>query len=318
MRYSDVAVTVVALLSAACGASENPSAGGTAANDAAVAEVANRLEQYVATIKATDITALADYYAADFISTEPEFKKTGPEVLKFAEEFFKTNELVDLQVTPRERVAHDNATFVYEFGNYTETIKPHDGKSAANLVNGNYAIRWSKTTDAKWKLERFIATTAPADSVQIAPAIAPIAPADGPKLDATAVTTQVTEAMNDFVAKVNAGDPEGLLKFWADDFQLYEPEVQFMSKAAFAPIVRDLFAANTLTMALKTEQVFVHDDGRVAYQLGHYQETVTPKDGKTQSASYHNTFMARWKRAADGRWVCDRIIVTPLPKDTPP
>ena len=317
MRYSNVAVPVFTLLVAACGASENPSAEGVAANEAAVTEVAARMDQYVATIKASDMAGLADYFAADAMISEPEVRATGSEMLKIGADFMKANDLLALQVTATERAAHDGGSVVYEFGHYTEKYKAKDGKSPETNVRGNYAIRWIKDAESKWKIHRFNTTTAPAESVQVAPAVAPVAPVEGPDVDAATVTAQVTEAMKGFFTQANAGDAEGMLKFCADDFQLYEPELQVMSKAAFAPALGEFLKASALSVTLDSDQVFVHDDGRVAYQLGNYQETVTPKDGKSAAVNYHNTFIARWKRSADGSWVADRILVTPLPKDGP-
>jgi hypothetical protein len=32
--------------------------------------------------------------------------------------------------------------------------------------------------------------------------------------------------------------------------------------------------------------------------------------------TFHNKFMSRWKRGADGGWLWDRMFVVPLPKDS--
>jgi hypothetical protein len=50
--------------------------------------------------------------------------------------------------------------------------------------------------------------------------------------------------------------------------------------------------------------------------LGDYRESLTLKEGNAQPDLSHNAFVARWKRTADGGWSWDRMIVTPLPKDS--
>ena len=316
MRYSNVAVSVLAAALAACSAGENPSTTNAAAREAAVRDVGARMDSYVALAKAGDMSALADYFEADAVLWEPEMKATGPDIVKLFEEFQKTMTIGNLEATATERVTYDSATVLYEFGHFAESLLAKDGKSAAQNHKGNYAIRWMRGTDSKWRIHRFLVTDAPADSVQVAPAGGAVAPADGPAVDAAAVTTQVMQAMTAAVAKTNAGDETGLLNAWAEDIQLYEPGVQFMSKTAVAPGIHALMSANNVNIALVNDKVFAHDNGHVAYLLGEYQETLTPKDGKSKPMQFHNKFMARWKRAADGGWLWDRMIVVPLPKDS--
>jgi hypothetical protein len=95
--------------------------------------------------------------------------------------------------------------------------------------------------------------------------------------------------------------------------QLYEPDVQIMSKAGFGQMLDFVFAGNTVNMAITSDQVFSHDGGAMVYQFAHFDETFAAKDGKAPAVFLRNNLLARWKRAADGRYVMDRIIVSRMP-----
>jgi ketosteroid isomerase-like protein len=85
-----------------------------------------------------------------------------------------------------------------------------------------------------------------------------------------------------------------------------------MSGAAFGKLLEELFKANGVNIALTTDETFVHDGGAVVYQIGHFEETFTPKDG-TAPATTRANFLARWKRAAAGGSSLDRMVVAPMP-----
>ena len=55
-------------------------------------------------------------------------------------------------------------------------------------------------------------------------------------------------------------------------------------------------------------QIF-HD---IARDRLHYDETLTPRDGKTPATTTHRNFLARWKRAASG-YTLDHLVATPMP-----
>jgi ketosteroid isomerase-like protein len=314
MRTSAVAASILPLILAACSAGENPATTASAENRAAIDQVRARMDAYIASARQGDSTALSDYWTADALIMGPEEQKTAAEENKAAAEALSSYTITTFDLTVRARVAHDGGTTVYEFGRFSETLTPKDGQSAPLNFKGNYATRWVKSAEGKWRMHRFISAPPAPDSVKIGAAAPAVAPAAGPELDAAAASAQAVQALNDFTARINAGDAAGALPLVADDIQLYEPDVQIMSKTEFAGLLHAVLDANTVNIGLTMDQVFTHDGGAVAYLFAHFDESLTAKDGKTAPIRLQNNMLARWKRSSGGAWVLDRMVITPLPR----
>jgi ketosteroid isomerase-like protein len=89
----------------------------------------------------------------------------------------------------------------------------------------------------------------------------------------------------------------------------------FVSKPELAKAVVSVFAANRITsLNVKPTDIFVHDQGSVAYHFGNYEEVIEAIDGKTPATTIRNNYASRWRRGPDNVWRVDRFLATPQPK----
>lgn len=126
----------------------------------------------------------------------------------------------------------------------------------------------------------------------------------------------VTTRMLDYLAAARADDFDALPDFWAENVQVYEDEVVFHDRAEMMAMVTGALQAMQLqTTSLTTLDVFVHDDGSVAYQFASIDETLVARNGTGAPIRLGFNFMARWVKDADGTWRIDRFIEAPMPLD---
>src|SRR6185503_2160389 len=97
MKSSNVAVSLLAVILAACNAGENSSAGSAAAREAAVHDVGARMDSYVALAKSGDIAGLGDYFDAEAVLWEPELKAAGADIVKLFQDLTKDISIDNLQ-----------------------------------------------------------------------------------------------------------------------------------------------------------------------------------------------------------------------------
>jgi ketosteroid isomerase-like protein len=104
-----------------------------------------------------------------------------------------------------------------------------------------------------------------------------------------------------------------ILGFWAEDGRYIKPDVEMNDKPALASWIKDAFSrSRTTSLDLSTDEVFVHDNGTVAYQLGNYTERIVPKSAGS-AVTHRSHYIARWKKNAAGEWLLDHLYATPMP-----
>jgi uncharacterized protein (TIGR02246 family) len=208
---------------------------------------------------------------------------------------------------------HDAGAVVYQLGHFSETIAAKDGSTAPAKANNNFLARWVRDADGTFKLHRFFATPTPKE-----PQSANVTNNQGSavgSIDERLARHQVGQSMDQVGATIRANDAAAFLTFWTDDAAFLGPEAQDIGKPAFSKAVTAFLDANRVSeFELKSEEIFVHDGGAAAYQYGTYTEVYQAKDGKSETVTERNQFVARWRRGADGHWRIDRFYATPQPK----
>jgi ketosteroid isomerase-like protein len=315
MKCRSLATPVLILTVTACFASENPSAGGSAAVLAAREQVTQRLNAYLALPAAGNAEPIVEYWTPESRIYEPEMVLTGPQLVDFAKGFFEKN-TVNLKLTPTEISVHDGGNVAYVFAHCSETVSARDGKTAPVDSRNNIVVRWVKADDGAWRMDRWIAVGIPKDA-QV-PAVTPATVATPARaIDERLARQQVAQRMKDWTDILVTGDAALTLNFWHDDAWFFDHGMQLLGKPAMTTAVTDLLASNRLAITYETTEISVHDQGSVAYQLGNYEETVTPRDGNATPTVFRNHFIARWRRGADDAWRMDRFLATPQPKPAP-
>lgn len=299
-------VAAAILLACACSASDQS----TKSSDEPSAEtqVNARLMQYPDAVKSGAADSIMPFFAEDVRVFEAEAHFEGASAIrKLADDFFGQNKVTRLAFAPSETVAHDSGTVVYQFGYYTEDFTPKAGGDTTN-ARANFVMRWVKDVAGAWRIHRLIAAPAP-DSTAAPATVAPVAPVAGSPGDAASVE----QRMRDYIETYHRGDIAAVKSFWAADLRLAEPGVEINDAAAITKVLEDALSANTVKVDLTSDEIFVHDNGSVAYQYGHYSERLTPKKGGAPT-DYRMHFLARWKKDASGAWLIDRFYATPMPK----
>ena len=69
------------------------------------------------------------------------------------QQIFANMKVTDLKIHPLDVFVYDSA--VYEFGQYEETVQPTGQPVMRN--EANYFLRWVRSPDGKWRMDRFVA-----------------------------------------------------------------------------------------------------------------------------------------------------------------
>ena len=310
MKPFDAVAILPLALALACTKAEEPAPNGAERARAAEAEVNQRIFAYPAVAKAGNLDSVMAFFADDARVFDKEFRANGQAAIRqVGAEFFPANLITRLAYAPSETVAHDGGEVVYQFGYFTEDITPKAGGDTTN-TRSNYVLRWVKDGEGNWRFHRFLAVPAP-DSTPVTPDIPAVAPV---KSSVPAAAESVQKRMDDYRAAYLTGDVATIASFWADDVRVVEEKIELHGKAAIADAVTNLLETMRVSaLEVQTEEVFVHDDGSVAYQLGSYTETLGPKPSGS-GTSFRNHFFMRWKKNAAGAWVIDRFYATPMPR----
>ncbi len=269
---------------------------------------------YGEAVRQGDIPSVLGFWAADALIQEVETQVEGPEVTQRAQEFFPYNRITEFTTSAAEVEAHDGGAVAYQWGQVREAMQPKVGVAAPTSYRTNFVARWVRGDDGVWRIHRFMAVPAPEAPRPVATASKA---SDGPvgTLDDRISVDQVAERMNEYVAAIRANSIDDILTFWTDDAQFIQPEVHAVGKPAVAQLVSEVLGANRIAgMELTSREIFVHDEGGVAYQYGSYVETMEPRDGKSAAVVARCNFVARWRRQSDGLWRMDAFMATPQPK----
>lgn len=314
MTCRSLAPVVSTLVLAACFAGENPASGGDAALVAAREQVTQRLNGYMSILTTGNADEVANYWLPDGKVFEPEIAMSGAELVPFAKEFLATNSITDFKLNAAETVAHDGGAVVYVLGSTNETMQAKDGKTPPTAAQYQFLMRWVKGEDGEYRLQHLVGVSVPKGSTAASATPTPVSP-PARAIDERLARQQVDQRMKDYLTMIRAGDPAGVLGFWHDDGWFFEPEMQYVSKAELGKAVETILASNRVTsLNVNPTDIFVHDQGSVAYHFGNYEEVIEAKDGKTPPVTIRNNYASRWRRGTDNVWRIDRFFATPQPK----
>jgi ketosteroid isomerase-like protein len=294
-----------------CSQADDTTTNDPAALRAAESEVYERLFSYPAIVKAGRVDSIMTFWAPDVRVFDKEVRVNGDSALRrIGDEFFAAYEVTRLAYAPAESFAHDGGAVVYQFGYFTEDMR-RKGATAITNTRSNYVARWVKDDAGKWRIHRMIAVPSPQKPAATA-TIATVAPAANAE---PGDRTSVEQRMTAYVTALRSNDLPAIMAFWAEDGRLVEPEVELNDKPAINTFLENVLGTNRVeSLELTTEEVFLHDRGTVAYQLGRYTERTVRKNGGAAATS-RNHYLARWKKSSSGEWLLDRFYGTPVPRE---
>ena len=117
------------------------------------AEIADRIEGYLAAIQDGDVAAVGDYWTVDAKLSGPGMSLDREAVLDGIER--AANAGLHVEVLDRktlELFVHRDAA--YEIAQADEVFTPQDGQP--DTVRNNLFIRWEKGSDEKWRFDRVL------------------------------------------------------------------------------------------------------------------------------------------------------------------
>lgn len=110
----------------------------------------------------------------------------------------------------------------------------------------------------------------------------------------------------DFKRGENAGDPEIIDKYVADDAVVMPPErSKVMGKDAIKNMMENVFATYDIEIDYTSEEIVVDDE--LAFDRGTASEILTPKDG-SDAIEHAVDYLYVYRRTADGEWKQIRAI----------
>lgn len=126
----------------------------------------------------------------------------------------------------------------------------------------------------------------------------------------------ITELIQQVAATVNAGDVEGNLALYAEDWVDVPPDGRPLSgMETLRPLYEALFTGNTMKLTLQIEEVVVA--GNLAVVRATYDETVRPKsDGEPVDVS--GAWLAVLREQPDGSWTLWRTMYSRFPPPPAP
>ena len=305
-----LALALAALCFSRCSPTNDTATNDPAVLRAAEAEVYERLFSYPAVVKTGRVDSIMTYWAPDVRVFDKEVRVNGDSALrKIGDAFFAAHEVTRLAYAPAESFAHDGGVVVYQFGYFTEDAR-RKGATALTNTRSNYAARWVKDDAGKWRIHRMIAVPSPQEAAATA-TVATVAPAASAEAGDRA---SVEQRMTAYVTALRSNDLPAIMAFWAEDGRLVEPEVELNDKPAINKFLENELGTNRVeSLDFTTEEVFLHDRGTVAYQLGRYERTAR-KSGAA-ATTRRNHYLARWKKSSTGEWLLDRFYGTPVPRE---
>ena len=153
-------LTVVALL-AACASEQQQPANDDAVLRTAEKEVNERLFAYPDAVKSGQVDSIMLFWMPEVRVFEQFQTVDGAAALrKVGDDFFKSFQVTRIAFAPEETVAYDSGRVVYQFGYFTEDFTPRSGGDTTN-VRSNFAARWKKGSDGRWRIDRWYTTPAP-------------------------------------------------------------------------------------------------------------------------------------------------------------
>lgn len=129
--------------------------------------LAERLRSYTDSLLRGNPDEVRDYWTPDARVLLPGLKLDGPGLTRFVEGFYGGGgRVVSAEFHRADLFVHEEAA--YELGSYEETAGYGDGSS--ETVTGNYFLRWERSPDGTWRIDRFVGgpvdAPAPQDSAR--------------------------------------------------------------------------------------------------------------------------------------------------------
>ncbi len=125
----------------------------------------------------------------------------------------------------------------------------------------------------------------------------PVAPPDTRAADES--TIRSLDA--DWVKAVASKDADRSASFYADNAMLFVPGAPLSSgKEAVQKAVKEELVAPGTTLSFTPTKVTVARSSDLAYEIGDYSLTVTPKSGKPQTQK--GKYIVVWGKQSDGSW----------------
>jgi ketosteroid isomerase-like protein len=140
-------------------------------------------------------------------------------------------------------------------------------------------------------------------------------PANGGDIALAAAREQVRQRLNTWQDATRRGDLVAAKDHWTADLRVQEAGFDLAGPAIF-DFVTQFFTTHRVTaVEFSATETTAHDGGAVVYQLGHYTETIEPRDGSAAASTVRANFLARWVRGDDGVYRLHRFFGTPMPVD---
>ncbi len=123
---------------------------------------------------------------------------------------------------------------------------------------------------------------------------------------------EIRTQRGEFVAAMNARDPQKVFALAAPDLVLYaEGQKAVAGLENFRAMFQRMLESG-MTWELRMETTRVESSGTLAIELGRYWKTMRRPDGSSRASE--GRYVDVWKRQPDGRW----LLIVHAPSDDPP
>lgn len=130
---------------------------------------------------------------------------------------------------------------------------------------------------------------------------------DGDAMSKRSVREQISAAWAIYRRALLQGDVETLIDLFTEDALLMEPDVEdLVGREAIGRFIRQVLPDMHVT-AMRNETIELDIYKRVAYELGHYEQTLRP--AKNRILVYPGRYFAVWRRQPDDRWKLHRLLL---------
>jgi uncharacterized protein (TIGR02246 family) len=261
--------------------------------EAVTAEVSALFDEYVASLEAGDAERWSQLWVEDGVQSPPD---APPNVGRNAI-FNNISAAMDLFAFEDMQINIDEVLVAGDLaiarGLYTVTYVPLDGSDPIP-VDGKYTTTFQQQADGSWKIYRDIFNSN-------------VPPAAAAEPDVEAVTAEIRTLFDEYIASLEAGDPERWTELWVEDGVQQPPGAppNIGRDVIFSNISADLEQGTYEDFQIEIDEVLVAGDLAVARGL--YTLTYLPSDGSDPilvDGKYTTTF----QQQADGSWKIFRDI----------
>lgn len=125
-------------------------------------QIAQRMDQYAATLRANDLAAIASFWTDDAAYYDPGNQQIGkPSITRVVGKLLADNRVTHVDPKIHEIYVHNGGSTAYVFGNVVEVFAPKAGTAAPSTAHLNFVLRWRRGADGHWRIDRLYGTPQP-------------------------------------------------------------------------------------------------------------------------------------------------------------